>query len=297
MRLPVPFFCVCRGKTGSAWRKGRLEKARRPGCAPRGFRIMTQRGIPPENPGSAAPPLEAEQQGYAAQAAENRQRSSERRGIVAKGRLVVLDGLDGSGKSTQFERLGEYMQERGIHYKSISFPDYDQPSSALVKMYLGGEFGSSPDDVNAYAASSFYAVDRYASYKKFWQADYEGGALVLAARYTTSNAIHQMSKLPRERWDEYLAWLETYEYGLLGLPRPDRVIFLDMPLTVAQSLLGGALWRGRVQKGIHERILRYLEKCRESALYAAEKRGWSVVDCACGGEPLPPGSITADCSA
>lgn len=131
---------------------------------------------------------------------------------------MVLDGLDGSGKSTQFERLGEYMQERGIHYKSISFPDYDQPSSALVKMYLGGEFGSSPDDVNAYAASSFYAVDRYASYKKFWQADYEGGALVLAARYTTSNAIHQMSKLPRERWDEYLAWLETYEYGLLGLP-------------------------------------------------------------------------------
>lgn len=120
---------------------------------------MTQRGIPPENPGSAAPPLEAEQQGYAAQAAENRQRSSERRGIVAKGRLVVLDGLDGSGKSTQFERLGEYMQERGIHYKSISFPDYDQPSSALVKMYLGGEFGSSPDDVNAYAASSFYAVE------------------------------------------------------------------------------------------------------------------------------------------
>ncbi len=294
MRLPVPFFCVCRGKTGSAWRKGRLEKARRPGLrTPRLPDHDAARNSAGES-GNAAPPLEAEQQGYAAQAAENRQRSSERRGIVAKGRLVVLDGLDGSGKSTQFERLGEYMQERGIHYKSISFPDYDQPSSALVKMYLGGEFGSSPDDVNAYAASSFYAVDRYASYKKFWQADYEGGALVLAARYTTSNAIHQMSKLPRERWDEYLAWLETYEYGLLGLPRPDRVIFLDMPLTVAQSLLAGRYGGDGSRKDIHERDLRYLEKCRESALYAAEKRGWSVVDCACGGEPLPPGSITAE---
>ena len=213
---------------------------------------------------------------------------------MAKGRLVVLDGLDGSGKSTQFERLGEYMQAHGIHYKPISFPDYDQPSSALVKMYLGGEFGSSPEDVNAYAASSFYAVDRYASYKKFWQADYEAGALIFAARYTTSNAIHQMSKLPRERWDAYLEWLEEYEYGRLGLPRPDRVIFLDMPLEVAQSLLAGRYGGDGSRKDIHERDLRYLENCRESALYAAEKRGWSVVGCAYEGKPRTPDSITAE---
>lgn len=218
----------------------------------------------------------------------------ERRGDMGKGRLVVLDGLDGSGKSTQFERLGEYMLTHGIHYKSISFPDYAQPSSALVKMYLGGEFGSSPDDVNAYAASSFYAVDRYASYKKFWQADYEAGALILAARYTTSNAIHQMSKLPRDQWDAYLDWLETYEYGLLGLPRPDQVIFLDMPLEVAQALLAGRYSGDGSRKDIHERDLHYLKKCRESALYAAGKRGWSVVSCASADKPLPPDEITKE---
>ena len=124
--------------------------------------------------------------------------------------LIVLDGLDGSGKSTQLTRLDAYFRGNGTHYRQISFPDYEQPSSALVKQYLGGEFGGSPAAVNAYAASSFYAVDRYASYKKFWQRDYEEGTLILAARYTTSNAIHQMGKLPREEWDAYLTWLEHY---------------------------------------------------------------------------------------
>lgn len=134
------------------------------------------------------------------------------------GRLVVIDGLDGSGKSTQLARLNEYLSAAGVSYKQISFPDYAQPSSALVKMYLAGELGGSADAVNAYAASSFYAVDRYASYKRFWQADYEAGALIVAARYATSNAIHQMAKLPPEEWDGYLAWLEDYEYRLLGCP-------------------------------------------------------------------------------
>lgn len=116
-------------------------------------------------------------------------------------------------------------------------------------MYLAGEFGSDPDAVNAYAASSFYAVDRYASYKRFWQADYEQGRLILAARYTTSNAIHQMAKLPAEEWDAYLTWLEDYEYGRLGLPRPDQVVFLDMPPHISQRLMTRPLrWR-RVQKG------------------------------------------------
>ena len=135
------------------------------------------------------------------------------------GRLIVLDGLDGSGKTTQLDRLDGYFTQQRLHYKRISFPDYDRPSSALVKMYLGGEFGGSPDAVNAYAASSFYAVDRYASYKQCWQEDYEAGGVILAARYTTSNAIHQMVKLPKAQWDAYLHWLEDYEYHLLELPR------------------------------------------------------------------------------
>ncbi len=208
------------------------------------------------------------------------------------GRLVVIDGLDGSGKTTQLARLDGYLTGSGIHYKQISFPDYRNPSSALVRLYLDGAFGSSPDAVNAYAASSFYAVDRYASFKQFWQPDYEAGALILAARYTTSNAIHQMGKLPREQWDAYLNWLEDYEYGRLGLPRPDRVIFLDMPPEVSQTLLSERYQGKEEKKDIHERDRTYLLRCRDSALYAARFWGWQVVPCAEHGQPLPVKEIT-----
>lgn len=208
------------------------------------------------------------------------------------GHLVVLDGLDGSGKSTQLDRLQEYFTEHDIDYRQISFPDYEQPSSALVNMYLRGEFGTSADAVNAYAASSFYAVDRFASYKKFWQTDYEAGRFILAARYTTSNAIHQMGKLPKHEWDAYLNWLQEYEYGLLGLPRPDTVIFLDMPLEISQKLLSSRYEGDETKKDIHERDLQYLKTCRESALYAAKVMGWSVVSCGENGEPLPREVIT-----
>ncbi len=208
-------------------------------------------------------------------------------------RLIVLDGLDGSGKSTQLDRLNGYFAEKGIHYKQISFPDYEQPSSALVTMYLNGEFGGSADAVNAYAASSFYAVDRYASYQKFWRDAYEADTLILAARYTTSNAIHQMGKLPKEEWDGYLAWLCEYEYEKLGLPRPDTVLFLDMPLDISQKLLSGRYGGDEQKKDIHERDLTYLKHCRESALYAAQKLGWQVITCGENGQPLSPDVITA----
>lgn len=210
------------------------------------------------------------------------------------GRLVVIDGLDGSGKTTQFDRVGEYLERRGTSYKKICFPDYDNPSSALVKMYLAGEFGSDPDAVNAYAASSFYAVDRYASYKKFWQADYAQGRLILAARYTTSNAIHQMAKLPEGEWDAYLAWLEDYEYERLGLPRPDRVIFLDMPPHISQRLMTRRYAGDESKKDIHERDRAYLLSCRASALYAAGRLGWQVITCAEGEEPRAVEDITRE---
>lgn len=210
------------------------------------------------------------------------------------GRLIVLDGLDGSGKSTQLDRLNAYFKQTGVRYTQISFPDYSQPSSALVKMYLAGEFGDTPDAVNAYAASSFYAVDRYASFKKFWQKDYEEGALILAARYTTSNIIHQMSKLPRDEWDAYLAWAQDYEYGLLGLPRPDAVLFLDMPPEVSRGMLMNRYHGDASKKDIHERDDSYLLQCRQSALYAADKQGWQVVPCSKDGMPLPIETITAD---
>ena len=153
------------------------------------------------------------------------------------GRLIVLEGLDGCGKSTQLQRLDEYLESTGKPYRQISFPDYGQPSSALVREYLAGNYGSKPGDVNAYAASSFYAVDRYASFKQFWQKDYEADTFILAARYVTSNGIYQTAKLPRSEWEAYLSWLEDYEYDRLGLPRPDEVLFLDLPMDLSKRLI------------------------------------------------------------
>lgn len=208
-----------------------------------------------------------------------------------KGELIVLEGLDGSGKSTQFERLDKWLFGKGIVHKAISFPDYEQPSSALVKMYLSGEFSKNADEVNAYAASSFYAVDRYASFKKFWEREYREGQLILAARYVTSNCIYQMVKLPRNEWDSYIDWLCDYEYTRLGLPQPDKVIFLDMPIEISQRLMSGRYCGDEQKKDIHEANVSFLKKCREAALFSAEKLGWVIVPCSSGGEPLDRDTI------
>lgn len=199
--------------------------------------------------------------------------------------LIVLEGLDGSGKSTQLPLLEKELRRRGA-VRKISFPDYDSPSSALVKMYLGGEFGDSPGDVNAYAAGTFYAVDRYSSFRKNWQEDYQKGITILAGRYTTSNLIYQMEKLPEELWDSYIAWTEDFEYDKLGLPRPDRVIFLDMPVEVGQKLLSKRYGGHEDRKDLHERDIRFLESCSRCARFAAGRLGWSMVDCSRDGEPL-----------
>ena len=151
---------------------------------------------------------------------------------MSKGKLIVLEGLDGSGKATQAKLLKAHLKEQGFSVREITFPNYESDSSALVKMYLAGQFGQHPDDVNAYAASSFYAVDRYASYKKDWGSFYENGGIVIADRYTTSNAVHQCSKLPPEQWEEFLHWLFDYEFHLLGLPAPH---FAHCPLLLASD--------------------------------------------------------------
>ena len=200
-------------------------------------------------------------------------------------KLIVLDGLDGSGKTTQFEIIAERLG-KNHSIKAISFPDYDNPSSALVKMYLGGEISGSAEGVNAYAASSFYAVDRYASYKQFWEENYRKGDIILASRYVSSNAIHQMVKLPQAEWDSYLDWLNDYEYGKLGLPKPDMVIFLDMPVEISQKLMSERYNGDESCKDIHESDIAYLRACRNSALYASERLGWKVVECSSGNEPL-----------
>ena len=204
---------------------------------------------------------------------------------MKKHSLIVIEGLDGSGKGTQTALLRDRILLSGHAVRHISFPNYAESSAALVKSYLAGEFGSSPDSVNAYAASSFYAVDRYAAYKKHWQGDYLSGVNILADRHSTSNAVYQMTKLPREQWDCFLKWLEDYEYRLLELPSPDKVIYLDMPPQVSQLLMSGRYSGDESRKDIHEADLSFQEQCRQSALYAAQKLGWQVIACSDGVNP------------
>lgn len=208
-----------------------------------------------------------------------------------RGKLFVIDGLDGSGKTTQNSRVARLLSER-MPVRAISFPDYADESSALVRMYLRGDFGADADEVNPYAASSFYAVDRYAAYVRHWRDFYLSGGVVLAARYVSSNAIHQMSKLPKEEWDGFLSWLSEYEYGKLGLPRPDRIIFLDMPRSVADGLLLSRYHESGGKEDIHERDRAYLARCQQAAAYAAKAEGWTVIPCAKGDAPLPVEEIT-----
>ena len=201
----------------------------------------------------------------------------------SRGKLIVIEGLDGSGKATQANRLAEALKKQGQSVRKVSFPDYDSDSSALIKMYLAGQFGSDPGDVNAYAASSFFAVDRYASYKRDWGDLYTGGGIIVADRYTTSNAIHQCSKLPREEWEDYLNWLFSYEYELLGIPTPDLVVYLHVDLAVSQKLMTERYAGDDSKKDIHERNLDYLDRSRAAAEYCAGRLNWRTVECTRGG--------------
>lgn len=202
-----------------------------------------------------------------------------------QGNLIVFEGTDGSGKSTQFRMLCERMEREGRPFRRLIFPQYQEPSSALLKMYLNGEFGSHPSDVNPYAASTFYAVDRYASWKKVWGDYYRGGGLVLSDRYTTSNAVHQASKLPEGERQAFLDWLFDLEYGRMGLPAPDLVLYLDLPTEVSEKMLRHREQATATAADIHEQDGAYLRRCREGAREIARDLGWSVIDCAAGDAP------------
>lgn len=190
------------------------------------------------------------------------------------GFLIVIDGLDGSGKNTQSKLLYEKLIAEGKRAKLISFPVYESDSSALVKLYLGGAFGSDPDAVNSFAASAFFAVDRVASYLLDWKKDYEEGAIIIANRYTTANAIHQLTKLPEEEHDAFLSWLYHFEFEQLGLPAPDRTILLEVPVEKSLSLIDS---RGE-KKDIHENRA-HLERAYRAAMEVCEKWHWEKLLC------------------
>ncbi len=193
------------------------------------------------------------------------------------GKLIVLEGTDGSGKSTQFQLLTRRLEQQGQTFRRLRFPQYDKDSSALIRMYLGGQFGTDPNAVNAYAASTFYAVDRMASYLQDWKADYQAGMLFLADRYTTSNAVHQGGKISPDSRQAFYDWLYDLEYSKMELPKPDLVILLDMPIEFTRSLMRKREHDTNTQADIHEQDLTYLAHCRESALEAAAHYGWQIV--------------------
>ena len=211
-----------------------------------------------------------------------------------KNKFIVIEGLDGSGKATQTEILRKYLTEKGNTVTKLTFPDYDSKSSALVKMYLDGELGDKPQDVNAYAASAFYAVDRVASYLKYWKKDYENGNYILADRYATSNIIYQMSKIEKDKWDAFIDFQSDFEYNKLVVPKPDLVIYLDVEPEVSQKLMSKRYAGDESKKDLHEKNVEFLLNCRKSALYAADRLGWVKVSCTAGGEMRSIEDISAD---
>ena len=196
---------------------------------------------------------------------------------MGKGSLLVLEGIDGSGKSAQYRRLCQRMDNDKIAYNHIVFPRYDKESSALIRLYLGGAFGTHPGDVNAYTASAFYAVDRFASYRDDWGRIYENGGLILSDRYTTSNAVHQGSKLPDAELPAFFSWLADLEYNKMGLPEPDLVIYLDVDLETSRRRMRRREEKTHTHADIHEMDSDYLARCLHTADMACQYYGWTRI--------------------
>ena len=202
------------------------------------------------------------------------------------GKLIVIEGLDGSGKATQANLLFERLNKNFNNVKKVTFPDYASDSSAPVRMYLSGKLSDKPDGVNAFAASSFYAVDRYISYKTGWEQMYTEGGIIVADRYTTSNGVHQCSKLPMEEWEGFMDWLYDFEYNKIGIPKPDVVIYLDMSPEVSQKLMSKRYLGDESKKDIHEKDKEYLEKSRKAAYFCVGHDNWTRIKCDDGETPL-----------
>lgn len=201
-----------------------------------------------------------------------------------RGKLIVLEGTDGSGKATQSRLLFERLQREGVNCRTLTFPRYGKPSAAPIEEYLHGAYGSHPGDVNAYAASTFYAVDRYASYQQDWGEYYENGGILIADRYTTSNAVHQASKLPEGERQSFLQWLFDFEYRLLGLPEPTLVFYLDVPTEITEKMMRQREAQTNTAADIHEQDEAYLRECRMAAQKTVEECAWHRIDCSNDGE-------------
>ncbi len=211
------------------------------------------------------------------------------------GKLIVIEGLDGSGKGTQSKRLTEYLKGIGKSAMRVDFPQYGTKGATLVEGYLAGELGNDPLSTGAYAASLFFAMDRYWSYRTRWGDFYKSeNGIVTCDRYTTANAVHQCAKLKREEWDVFLDWLWDTEYNKLSLPVPDKVIFLDMKPSVFLKLIDRRAVSENRGKDIHEHDINYLERCYEASLYVCSKLSWEHIKCHEGESPRSMDDIFSD---
>lgn len=198
------------------------------------------------------------------------------------GKLIIIEsGSDASGKATQTRKLYDRLIKDGYKVRKVEYPNYDSESSALVKMYLRGDFGAKATDVDPYVASTFYAADRYASFKTEWEQFYNEGGIILADRYTTSNMVHQASKMAKEDRDKYLDWLIDFEFNMYKIPKPDCVIFLDVPIEFSKKLMENRKNKitGEKKKDIHESDLSYLEQSYNNSLFIADKYDWKKINC------------------
>lgn len=211
-----------------------------------------------------------------------------------RGKLIVFEGTDGAGKTTQTRLMAQRLAREGVTHRVIDFPRYGNPFAEPAKLYLNGALGSKPGDVSAYGASVLFAVDRYASYKEEWGRDYEAGALILANRYTTSNAVHQASKLPEGEREAFLTWLFDLEYHRLELPEPDLVFYLDLPIELTEQMMRRREAETGTHADIHEQDEAYLRRCRESAGEIARRLGWRRIDCSRAGAVRTPEDIHAE---
>lgn len=210
---------------------------------------------------------------------------------MSKGKLIVFEGTDGSGKATQSKLLLERLQREGFDCRALTFPRYGKPSAAPLEEYLHGAYGSHPEAVNAYAASTFFAVDRYASYQQDWGKYYESGGILVADRYTTSNAVHQASKLPEGERQAFLKWLFDFEYRLLQLPEPTLVFYLDVPTEITEKMMRCREAQTNTTADIHEQDDGYLRACRRAAQKTAEECAWHCIDCSQNDEMRNAGDI------
>jgi len=196
------------------------------------------------------------------------------------GMFIAIDGLDGSGKETQSKQLVKYLTEKGKKVRLLSFPTYDGKGSAFVDMYLKGELGKNPEQTNAYAASVFFAMDRYYSFRTDWSRDYNNeDTYIIANRYTSANAVHQLSKLPKEQWDGFLSWLWDFEFKKLGLPMPDDIVYLEVHPEVSLSLVKSRSEETGRKIDIHEGDRNYMFKCYDAALYVSKALDWVQISC------------------